>query len=159
MHKIDIVKIRLVKDSKHEYRKDTFDNPKDVAAFVRKLLRSIDREVFGVINIDSSNKLNSVNFVSTGSLNSTLTHPREVFKSSILANAASVILFHNHPSGRVNYSHDDLEITKLLVKAGEILGIIVLDHVIVGDEEFLSFSEEGLLNNGGLRRLSGKIKK
>ena len=146
MHKINIVKIRLVKDSKHEYRKDALDKPKDVASFVRKLLRNIDREVFGVINIDSSNKINSVNFVSAGSLSSTLTHPREVFKSSILANAASVILFHNHPSGRVNYSNDDLEVTKLLVKSGEILGITVLDHVIVGDEGFLSFTEEGLLD-------------
>ena len=130
-----------------------------MAAFVRKLLRNIDREVFGVINIDSSNKINSVNFVSVGSLNSTLTHPREVFKSSISANAASVILFHNHPSGRVNYSHDDLEITKLLVKSGEILGITVLDHVIVGDEEFLSFSEEGLIHEGVLKKSLAKSKK
>jgi DNA repair protein RadC len=82
-----------------------------------------------------------------------------VFKSSILANAASAILFHNHPSGRVNYSHDDLEITKILVKAGEILGITVLDHVIVGDEAFLSFSEEGLIHAGALRKSSSKIKK
>jgi DNA repair protein RadC len=83
--------------------------------------------------------------VSRGTLDSTLVHPREVFKAAILANAAAIILTHNHPSGDPTPSPDDLALTQRLVQAGQIIGIDVLDHVIVGDGRWTSFVELGRL--------------
>ena len=79
-----------------------------------------------------------------GSLDSSIVHPREVFKEAISASAASVIFVHNHPSGDTQASDDDVNITKRLVEAGEIVGIDVLDHVIIGDRKYLSLKREGL---------------
>ena len=82
--------------------------------------------------------------VSVGSLNASLVHPREVFVAAVGSSAASVILAHNHPSGDVTPSREDIELTKRMVQAGEIMGIEVLDHLIVGQERFLSMKEAGL---------------
>lgn len=83
--------------------------------------------------------------ISIGSLNSTVVHPREVFKTAVLASAASVILAHNHPSGDPTPSKEDIGLTKKLVEAGEILGIKVLDHIIVGVNQYTSFNRQGLI--------------
>jgi DNA repair protein RadC len=83
--------------------------------------------------------------VSRGTLDSTLVHPREVFKAALLANAAAIIVNHNHPSGDPSPTIDDLEVTRRLVAAGEILGIVVLDHIVVGDGRYFSFKEAGRL--------------
>jgi len=86
--------------------------------------------------------------VAIGTISSCLVHPREVFKSAILSNAAAIVLFHNHPSGSENVSDDDLAITKKLVEAGNLLGIQVLDHVIIGNETYCSFLEKNLIGSG-----------
>ena len=83
--------------------------------------------------------------VSRGTLDSTLVHPREVFKAALLANAAAIVVSHNHPSGDPSPTMDDLEVTTRLVAAGEILGIVVLDHIVVGDGRYFSFKEAGRL--------------
>ena len=83
--------------------------------------------------------------VSRGTLDSTLVHPREVFKAALLANAAAIVVSHNHPSGDPSPTMDDLEVTTRLVAAGEILGIVVLDHIVVGDGHYFSFKEAGRL--------------
>ena len=88
--------------------------------------------------LDTRNRLIRVATVSMGSLDSSIVHPREVFKEAISASAASVIFVHNHPSGDAEPSEDDIELTRRLVEAGKLLGILVLDHVIVGDGVFVS---------------------
>ena len=94
--------------------------------------------------LDTRNRLIRMAEISVGSLDSSIVHPREVFKEAVAASAASVIFVHNHPSGDTEPSPDDLALTKRLVEAGEIMGIDVLDHVIIGGRDFLSLKREGL---------------
>ena len=109
--------------------------------------RSSDREAFAVAHLDTKNKVISAEVVTVGTLNASLIHPREVFKAAIVNNAASVLLMHNHPSGDPTPSPQDWEATRSLVAAGQLLGIAVVDHVIVGDDtteecQTLSLREE-----------------
>jgi len=103
------------------------------------------QEVFGVLVLNTKNKIVAVHEISRGSLNSSLVHPREVFKPAVLHNASAIICFHNHPSGDPEPSREDIEITKRLVEAGKIIGIEILDHIIVGDEEYVSLKERGAM--------------
>ena len=103
------------------------------------------QEVFGVLILNTKNKIVAVHEVSRGVLNSSLVHPREVFKPAVLHNAAAIICFHNHPSGDPEPSRDDIEITERLKNAGEILGIPVYDHIIVGDDRYVSLKERGVM--------------
>ena len=91
-------------------------------------------EALVVMTLDTKNKVTSLTVVSLGSLNSSIVHPREVFKTAILANAATIILGHNHPSGRPEPSKKDIQITKRLRECGDILGIELIDHVIIGED-------------------------
>ena len=103
------------------------------------------QEVFGVLILNTKNKIVAVHEVSRGVLNSSLVHPREVFKPAVLHNAAAIICFHNHPSGDPEPSRDDIEITERLKNAGEILGIPVYDHIIVGDDRYVYLKERGAM--------------
>lgn len=98
-----------------------------------------------MILTDNKNKMLEFNVVSTGSLTASIVHPREVFKPAILTSAAGIILTHNHPSGDPAPSPEDVEITKRLKEVGGIMGIQVLDHVIVGDNRYFSFSDKGMI--------------
>ena len=95
--------------------------------------------------LDGKNRIVSCNTVSVGSINQSIVHPREVFKSAILANSTAVLLAHNHPTGDPVPSPEDIQITRRLKEAGDVLGIKVLDHIIVGEDCYLSFVERGLL--------------
>lgn len=99
------------------------------------------QEVFGILILNAKNKIVAVHEVSRGILDASLVHPREVFKPAVLHNAAAIVCFHNHPSGDPEPSKDDIEITKRLVEAGEIMGIAILDHIIVGDDRYVSLFE------------------
>ena len=103
------------------------------------------QEVFGILILNTKNKIVAVHEISRGALNSSVVHPREVFKPAVLHNAASIICFHNHPSGDPEPSREDIEITKRLVEAGKILGIEVLDHIIVSDEGYTSLKGRGVM--------------
>jgi len=94
--------------------------------------------------LDTRNKLIRMAEISIGSLDGSIVHPREVFKEAISASAASVIFVHNHPSGDTEASEDDIKLTKRLAEAGEIMGIDVLDHIIIGGNKYLSLKREGL---------------
>lgn len=107
-------------------------------------MQGLDRENFVVLLLDTKNKVIGINTVSIGTLNSSLVHPREVFKPAILASAAALILAHNHPSGDPKPSREDIEVTKRLIEAGGLLGIQVLDHIIVGDY-CVSLKEQGYI--------------
>jgi DNA repair protein RadC len=103
------------------------------------------REHFWAVHLDSKNKILCLDPVSTGSLNTSIVHPREVFKSCLLSSAAALLLVHNHPSGDPTPSGEDMEITARLKEASELLGIRLLDHVIIGEGRHYSFADSGLL--------------
>ena len=103
------------------------------------------REHFVTLYLNARNQVIHKELTSIGSLSSAIVHPREVFRPSVEVSAASVILAHNHPSGDVSPSQDDINLTRRLVQAGELLGIDVLDHIIVGRDDFLSMKERGLI--------------
>ena len=118
--------------------------PEDVAGLVEGRLKGKKKEHFLALMLDTRSRLIKVAEISIGSLDSSIVHPREVFKEAISATAASVIFVHNHPSGDPTASEDDVKLTKRLAEAGDIMGIDVLDHVIIGDKEYLSLKREGL---------------
>jgi DNA repair protein RadC len=119
-------------------------SPADVERLVRGRIANLDRENFVVVLLNTKNEVIETLTVSIGTLGASLVHPREVFKPAIRASAASVILAHNHPSGKVEPSREDHEVTRRLGEAAGILGIEMLDHVIVGDGYF-SMKEHGML--------------
>lgn len=125
------------------YKKKELLSPEKVFKLVRSKLKDYSKEHFYLIALDSRNW--SIHEVSLGSLNTSIVHPREAFAEAIKSKAATVIVVHNHPSGDPEPSQDDLEITKRLVEAGKILGIEVTDHIIVAENKFLSFKEQGLI--------------
>lgn len=120
-------------------------SPVDVKKLLMEEMRYLDKEYFKVVMLNVKNRVISVENISIGSLNSSIVHPREVFKPAIKRSSAAVILVHNHPSGDTTPSREDIEITRRLVEAGKILGIEVLDHIIFGNSDYLSFKEKGLL--------------
>ena len=103
------------------------------------------QEVFGILILNTKNKVVAVHEVSRGTLNNSMVHPREIFKPAVLHNAAGIICFHNHPSGDTEPSKEDIEITERLVGAGAIMGIVVMDHIIVGDDEYTSLRDIGVM--------------
>jgi len=124
--------------------KRVLKSPEDVAAEMRGRLKGKKKEHFWVICLDTRNRLINCKSVSVGSLDTSIVHPREVFKEAVSSSAASVIFVHNHPSGDPEPSKEDIELTKRLVKAGEIVGIDVLDHIIVCDKSYLSLKAKDL---------------
>ena len=143
--RIDIVSIRMVKESSFFYENRKINSPGDAIELFRRFLSESDREQFLVCCMDIKNQPTSINVVSIGTLNSSLVHPREVFKGAILGNSASIIVAHNHPSGDPTPSKEDINITMRLKEAGKIIGIDILDHVIIGENEHISFKEKGIL--------------
>jgi DNA repair protein RadC len=103
------------------------------------------KEMFMTLHLDGKNRIICMDLVSMGSLNQSIVHPREVFKTACISNAAAIICVHQHPSGDPSPSSEDIAITRRLKEAGEIMGIKILDHIIVGEGEYLSFVERGLL--------------
>jgi len=118
--------------------------PDDVVGVVRGRLKGKKKEHFLALLLDTRSQLIRVSEISIGSLDTSIVHPREVFKEAISASTASIIFAHNHPSGDPEASEDDIELTKRLAKAGEIVGIDVLDHIIISDKKYLSLKREGL---------------
>jgi len=118
--------------------------PEDVVGLVRGRLRGKKKEYFLALLLDTRGQLIKVSEISVGSLDTSIVHPREAFKEAISASAASVIFVHNHPSGDPAASEDDIKLTKRLAEAGEIVGIEVLDHIIIGDKNHLSLKSKGL---------------
>jgi len=119
--------------------------PKDVSGLLMEQMRYLDKEHFQVILLNTKNMVLGVELVSVGSLNTSIVHPREIFKRPIQTSAAAIILVHNHPSGDPTPSREDIQVTKRLQEAGQLLGINVLDHIVIGDNQFLSFREKGLI--------------
>ena len=125
--------------------KVTLSSPKGVADLLAPEMQFLDREHFKVVLLNTKNKVITIETVSIGSLNSTIVHPREIYKNPIKNSAAAIIAVHNHPSGDPTPSSEDIETTKRLKEVGKLLGIELLDHVIIGDGDYYSFKENGLI--------------
>lgn len=139
-------KLVRVKESSGYYNiPESIRSPKDAYNTIIEVLKLDEeaQEVFGIACLNAKNRVISIDKISVGTINSTLVHPREVFKVALMKNAARIVAFHNHPSGDPTPSDDDLNITSRLMKAGEIIGIELLDHIIIGDGEFVSLKNIG----------------
>ena len=124
---------------------ETVRSPQDVAKLAFDFIGEDDREVFLVMCLNTKNNVIAVHKAHIGSINASIVHPREIMKTAILNNAASLILSHNHPSTNPNPSPQDIEVTERLVEAGNIMGIEILDHLIVTpiENKYLSMKEKG----------------
>jgi DNA repair protein RadC len=120
-------------------------NPSDVQRLLVERVGRLDQEAFYVVCLGSQSEVRAVHEVTRGILNSSLVHPREVFRTAILAGSAGIILVHNHPSGDPTPSADDKAVTRQLVDAGRLLDIPVYDHVVLAGDRYVSFAEAGLL--------------
>lgn len=118
-------------------------SPEDVSRFMMEELRFLTQEHFVALYLNSKNHVLQKKTVFIGSLNASIVHPREVFKEALRHSAASIICLHNHPSGDPTPSKEDIEVTKRLVESGKIIGIELLDHIIIGDQKFVSLKEKG----------------
>lgn len=145
--KVEVVSIRLVKEAPLYSAKEVHAVT-DALEVIQKELATYDREIMGILALKTNGQVIHFYLASVGSLNAALIEPREIFKSAILANAASILAIHNHPSGTIHPSREDLVVTKRLFACGELLGIPLLDHVIVGGMtgHSYSFREHGLLD-------------
>jgi DNA repair protein RadC len=121
------------------------DRPWDAASALMTLLQDEPAEVFAILCLTTKHRVIAYHEVSRGTLDSTLVHPRDVFQAALLANAAAIVAAHNHPSGDPTPSPDDVALTRRLVEAGDVMGIPVLDHIIIGDGRYYSFKEAGRL--------------
>jgi DNA repair protein RadC len=132
----------MVRETMVEYPiGELMSGPRYIGHAAKVILDTYDREAFLVAHLNAKHKLISMEVVAVGTINATLVHPREVFKGAVLANAVSVCLVHNHPSGDPTPSADDIALTKQLLEAGEILGIRVLDHLVLGYDRSVSLRE------------------
>ena len=147
MKTVQLIRLEVVREKELPYTSTSVSNSEELAKLARAYLGNPDREVFLLICLNTKNQPTALHVVSVGSLNEATVHPREVFKAAILVNAASIALVHNHPSGDTTPSNADLSMTQRLVECGQLLGIPVLDHLILTQDQALSLREESL---GGL---------
>ncbi|GIP22414.1 MULTISPECIES: DNA repair protein RadC [Paenibacillus] len=120
-------------------------SPRDAANFLMEQLRYLQKEHFVCLFLNTKNHIIAQETLSMGSLNASIVHPREVFRAAIKCSSASVVCAHNHPSGDPTPSPEDIQITQRLCEAGQIVGIDVLDHIVIGDGDFVSLKEQGLM--------------
>ena len=146
-NEIQVVNIRMVKEPSL-YSTEKITSPEDVKKVIAKELATYDREVFAVLNLKTNGQPINLNICSVGTLDASVVSPREVFKSTILSNSAAFVAIHNHPSGSLNPSQKDKDVTKRLLSCSELLGVKMLDHIIVAGEtgDIYSFKSEGLLD-------------
>lgn len=146
---VKMIKLELVKEGAIHYLseegKRKMSSPKDAYDLVKEIFKGYDREVAMLVCLNIKNEPLNISTISVGSINSSIIHPREVLKTAILSNAYSMIIYHNHPSGDISPSKEDIDITKRLKEASEIIGIKIVDHIILGDQSYLSFKEQGII--------------
>lgn len=146
MARISMYHVELVKDSSHNYK---VSRDMSTPSYIYDLLITVlhldkrNVECFGVIVVNTKNELMAVQILTQGTINATMAQAREVFQIALLHNGHSVILFHNHPSGDATPSCEDKQVTHNMIEAGKIIGIEVLDHIIVGENEYYSMLANG----------------
>jgi DNA repair protein RadC len=123
----------------------TIRSPQDAADYMMDEMRYLQQEHFICLFLNTKNQITAKELISKGTLNAALVHPREVLRAALRRNSASIICLHNHPSGDPTPSSEDINLTKRLVEAGELVGIELLDHLIIGEQKFVSLKEQGLM--------------
>lgn len=139
------VRLRQVRDGRVRFTVERVTRPAEVYEAVQPWYRGLDREALGVLALDAQNVPVAFQIASIGDLNVTRTHPREIFKLLILVSAAGFVLAHNHPSGCPEPSDEDVEFTRAIQRAGQLIGIEMFDHLVITDIGFTSLRERGLL--------------
>ena len=141
-------KLQIIKEESGKYEiENKIDNP-EVASYILRNVCNLENEteeVMMLLTLDTKNKVTGIFEVSRGSLNTSIVHPREIFKRAIINNASNVIIAHNHPSGDTTPSKEDINVTQRLKECGKILGVELLDHLIIGEGRYCSLKEKGLL--------------
>ena len=139
---------RLVRETHFTFpQREQVSSPEDVAAVLQHYFEDKDREEFIVVFLDQAHTMIGMAQISVGGLAASIVEPRQVFKTAILANAAAIILAHQHPSGNPEPSREDIRITRQLVEAGKFMGIPVHDHLIIAEDRYVSLAERGLLGS------------
>jgi len=136
------VAIRIAKETRKD--KVRIQCPQSIADLLMPEMRTLKKEEFRIVLLNIKCEIITIRTISVGSLSSSLVHPREVFKEAVLSSAAAIICVHNHPSGDPTPSRDDIELTKRLAEVGKLMGIEVYDHVIIGDNRYISMKQENL---------------
>ncbi len=149
-HFVSAYRISLVRDERVKFSPQALYNPSDAQRYLQDMIRSMgqsDREHFCILMLNAKNITIGMNIVSIGGLSSASVHPREVLKPAILANASAIILGHNHPSGDLTPSASDKDVTKRIVYAASIIGILVHEHLVINmeDDGYFSFAEHGFI--------------
>ena len=148
-YKLDQVAIRMVKE-RPLISDEPVNSPEKVAKLVHEFLKDYDREVFAVINFQTNLQPINMNIVSVGALNASMVHPREMLKSIVLSNAAAVMMVHNHPSGQVQPSAEDVSVTAKMSQLMKLMEVTLLDHIILGPgEQYYSFHESDVRTLNG----------
>ena len=139
---------KRIKEADNNIHHLQITNSSLVFKYFNNLFYKKKQEYFYCVYLDNRKKVIEVKLLFIGTINQSLVHPREIFKEALLLSSSSIICVHNHPSGFVEPSHDDIELTNRLVKIGMIMGIKVIDHIVIGENKYYSFMEQGLINNG-----------
>ena len=145
MKTIKRVRLKQVCDGRIRFSVERVSRPRDVYDAVLPYYRGADREILSALCLDAQNQPTCFNVASIGALNTTRTRPADILKAAILSNALGLVLIHNHPSGELEPSPEDIEFTRAIQRACELVGIDLYDHLIVTDDGFTSFRERGLL--------------
>ena len=139
-------RVTLVREGSVSNNNNHIRTPEDVVNILSADYDAAVVEMAQMLALDTKNKIIGIFTISTGSLNASIIHPRDIFQRAILSNAASVILAHNHPSGDPTPSSEDIELTNKLVQVGKMMDLPILDHVVIGDGKFVSLKERGIIS-------------
>ena len=142
---VGIIRLQMIKEHRTLYGMGRLSRPAEAAAAMKPLFEMCDREVMAVMSVDTRCAPLAVEVVSVGGLDACTVDPRMIYKHALLSNAASVLCFHNHPSGDPEPSDEDRRVTERLYEAGKILGVRLLDHIIIGEDAYFSFREHEML--------------
>ena len=144
---IGIVRLCMVKEERTLYGMEQLSSPEEAVEIVSPLFATADREMMVVLSMTTKMEPLALEIAAVGGINTCMVDIRNLFKHSLLNNAAGILCFHNHPSGNPEPSKEDCEITKRICNAGQILGIELIDHIIIGDQDFYSFREHGKIES------------
>lgn len=141
MKEINIVSLQMIKTNTLSYLKARISNPENAAEIMHSFIGNSDREHLILICMNSKNEPTHIQTLSIGSINQTVIHPREIFKTALHSNANSIILGHNHPSGDLTPSPEDINVTERLMLISEMMGILLYDHIIFSDSHTYSIRQ------------------
>lgn len=145
-YRVGVIHLKMVREKRSLYGMGNFTSPENAAEIIRPLFDSVDREMVVAVSIDVKGSPIAAEVVAIGSLDCCIVSMRELFKHAVLSNAAGLLCFHNHPSGDPEPSKEDVEITRRMIEAGELLGIPLVVHIILGDSGFVSLKDRGCGN-------------